>query len=145
MIPNPIERCIQAFSDLRGREQGIVFTPSHAGTTGFGIVVHVCNQLPDEIKTVCIIDFWTTGRDASRQKRQARTKFIVVDTAVSHTIADGTFTLKGVAETDYVVHADIYVKPGYRKFCGQDEVARTNQQPATVKFVLDRQGADCGN
>ena len=70
---------------------------------------------------------------------------IVVDTAVSHTKADGAFTLKGVAETDYVVHADIYVKPGYRKFCGQDVVVRANDQPATAKFVLERQGADCGN
>lgn len=70
---------------------------------------------------------------------------IVVDTAVSHTKADGAFTLKGVAETDYVVHADIYVKPGYRKFCGRDVVVRGNDQPETLKFVLDRQGADCGN
>jgi hypothetical protein len=70
---------------------------------------------------------------------------IVVDTAVSHTKADGTFSLKGVVETDYVVHADIYVKPGYRKFCGQDTVVRTSDQPDTVKFMLDRQGADCGN
>lgn len=70
---------------------------------------------------------------------------IVVDTAVSHTKADGTFTLKGVVETDYVVRADIYVKPGYKKFCAQDAVVRANDQPTTVKFVLDRQGADCGN
>ena len=69
---------------------------------------------------------------------------IVVDTAVSHTKADGTFTLKGVVETDYVVRADIYVKPGYKKFCAQDAVVRANDQPTTVKFVLDRQGADCG-
>lgn len=70
---------------------------------------------------------------------------IVVNTAVSHTKADGTFVLKGVVETDYVVHADIYVKPGYKKLCGQDAVVRMNDQPATVKFVLDRQGTDCGN
>jgi hypothetical protein len=70
---------------------------------------------------------------------------IVVDTAVSHTKSDGTFTLKGVVETDYVVHADIYVKPGYKKFCGQNAIVRMNDQPAIVKFVLDRQGADCGN
>jgi hypothetical protein len=69
---------------------------------------------------------------------------IVVDTAVSHTKTDGAFTLKGVVETDYVVHADIYLKPGYKKFCAQDAVVRSTDQP-TVKFVLDRQGADCGN
>ena len=69
---------------------------------------------------------------------------IVVNTAVSHTKADGTFTLKGVVETDYVVHADIYVKPSYRKFCGRDAVVRNNDQPATVTLVLDRQGSECG-
>jgi hypothetical protein len=70
---------------------------------------------------------------------------IVVDTAVSHTRADGTFTLKGVVETDYLVHADIYVKPGYRKFCAQDITVRSNDQPTLVRFVLDHQGAACGN
>jgi hypothetical protein len=71
---------------------------------------------------------------------------IVVDTAVSHTSADGTFVLKGVVETDYVVHADIYVKPGYRKFCTQDVTVRSKDQPTLVRFVLDRQGvAACGN
>jgi hypothetical protein len=70
---------------------------------------------------------------------------IVVDTAVSHTRVDGTFTLKGVVETDYVVHADIYVKPGYRKFCAQDVTVRSRDQSALVKFVLDHQGAACGS
>jgi hypothetical protein len=70
---------------------------------------------------------------------------IVVDTAVSHTKADGTFVLKGVAETDYVVHADIYVKPGYRKFCAQDLLIRADDQPVAVKFVLNREGINCGN
>ena len=70
---------------------------------------------------------------------------IVVGTAVSHTGPDGTFTLKGVAETDYLVHADIYVKPGYRKFCAEDVTARSNDQSTPVKFVLDHQGAACGN
>jgi hypothetical protein len=70
---------------------------------------------------------------------------IVVDTAVSHTKADGTFTLKGVVETDYVVHADIYVKPGYRKFCAEDVTVRSKDQPTLLKFVLDHHGAACGN
>lgn len=69
---------------------------------------------------------------------------IVVDTAVSHTKMDGAFALKGVVETDYIVHADIYLKPGYKKFCAQDAVVHSIDQ-STVKFVLDRQGADCGN
>lgn len=70
---------------------------------------------------------------------------IVVDTAVSHTRADGTFTLKGVVETDYLVHADIYVKPGYRKFWAQDVTVHSKDQPTLVKFVLNHQGAACGN
>jgi len=68
-----------------------------------------------------------------------------VDTAVSHTESNGTFTLRGVVDTDYLVHANIYVKPGYKKFCAQDVPIRSNDQPAVVKFVLDRQGAACGD
>jgi hypothetical protein len=70
---------------------------------------------------------------------------IIVDTAVSHTNTDGRQTLKGVVETDYVVHANIYVKPGYKKFCAQDAAVRSLDQPGIVRFVLDRQGPACGD
>ena len=65
-------RVRQAFSDLLGREQGVVFTPIACRYNRFRNRGHVCNQLPDEIETVRIFDFWTAGRDASRQKREAR-------------------------------------------------------------------------
>jgi hypothetical protein len=90
---------------------------------------------------------WPDGRpieDANVWLTEAGDPNIVVDTAVSHTRADGTFTLKGVVDTDYLVHADIYVKPGYRKFCAQDVTVRSKDQPTLVKFVLDNQGAACG-
>jgi hypothetical protein len=83
--------------------------------------------------------------DPLRMRTFGSRKRRATPTSVSHTKADGAFTLKGVAETDYVVHADIYVKPGYRKFCGQDVVVRANDQSATAKFLLERQGADCGD
>ena len=70
---------------------------------------------------------------------------IVVDTAVSHTKADGTFTLKGVVETDYLVHANVYLKPGYKKFCAQNVIVRSTEQSRTVRLMLDRQGPDCTN
>ena len=70
---------------------------------------------------------------------------IVVDTAVSHTGPDGTFKLKGVAETDYLVHADIYVKPSYKKFCAADITVRAGDQPELVTFVLDRAGDSCAH
>jgi hypothetical protein len=104
---------------------------------------------PLEPRSIPVVVQWPDGRpveDANVWLTEAAgDPNIVVDTAVSHTKADGAFTLKGVAETDYVVHADIYVKPGYRKFCGQDVVVRANDQSATAKFLLERQGADCGD
>jgi hypothetical protein len=72
VIPNPIERCIQAFSNLLGREQGVVFTPIACRYNWFRNRGHVCNQLPDEISTVRIVELWAAGRNSSRQKRQAR-------------------------------------------------------------------------
>jgi hypothetical protein len=69
---------------------------------------------------------------------------IVVNTAVSHTGSDGTFVLKAVAETDYVVHANIYVKPGYKKWCAGDVVMGSKDLQTQPRFVLDRQGAACG-
>lgn len=52
MIPNPIKRCIQAFSDLLGREQGVVFTVvSRHGPSAFHNVwdfgVDVINRTDD--------------------------------------------------------------------------------------------------
>jgi hypothetical protein len=100
-------------------------------------------------RSILVVVQWPDGRpveDANVWLTEAQGDAnIVVDTAVSHTNADGAFSLKGVAQTDYVVHADIYAKPGYRKHCAQDVVVRSADQPATVKFVLDRQGPDCGN
>jgi hypothetical protein len=69
---------------------------------------------------------------------------IVVNTAVSHTGVDGTFVLKGVADTDYAVHANVYLKPGYKKWCAQGAVVRSKDTSAGVRFVLDRQGGACG-
>jgi len=69
---------------------------------------------------------------------------IVVNTAVSHTGPDGTFVLDGVAETDYVVHADIYVKPGYKKWCAGNVVVGSKDLKTQPRFVLDHQGASCG-
>jgi hypothetical protein len=100
-------------------------------------------------RSIPVIVLWPDGRpveDANVWLTEAAgDSNIVVDTAVSHTKADGAFTLKGVAETDYDVHADIYVKPGYRKFCAQDVVVRSTDQSTTTKLVLDHQGAECGN
>lgn len=100
-------------------------------------------------RSIPVVVQWPDGRPAEDANvwltEVAGDPNIVVDTAVSHTKTDGTFTLKGVVDTDYVVHADIYVKPGYRKFCAQDATVRSSDQPKNVKFVLDRQGADCGN
>jgi hypothetical protein len=70
---------------------------------------------------------------------------IVVDTTVSHTRADGTFTLQGVAENDYLVHADVYLKPGCKKFFAQDVTVRSKDQSTQVRFVLNREGVACGN
>lgn len=100
-------------------------------------------------RSIPVVVRWPDGRpveDANVWLTEAEGDAnIVVDTAVSHTNADGAFSLKGVAQTDYVVHADIYVKPGYRKHCAQDVVVRSADEPGAVMFVLDRQGPDCGN
>jgi hypothetical protein len=100
-------------------------------------------------RSIPVVVQWPDGRpveDANVWLTEAAgDPLIVVDTAVSHTMADGKFTLKGVVDTDYVVHADIYVKPGYKKFCAQDVVVRSTTQPTTVGFVMDRQGGECGN
>ena len=105
-------------------------------------------KAPLSLRFIPVSVQWPDGRpveDANVWLTEVGDPNIVVDTAVSHTGADGTFSLKGVVQTDYVFHADTYVKPGYRKFCGQDVAVHSNDQPTLMKFVLDRQGADCGN
>ena len=64
--------CKKIFVDLLRCEQGVVFTPIACRYNRFRNRGHVCNQLPDEIETVRIFEFWSAGRDASRQKREAR-------------------------------------------------------------------------
>jgi hypothetical protein len=98
-------------------------------------------------RTIPVGVIWPDGRpveDANVWLTEAGDPDIVVNTAVSHTSADGTFTLKGVAQTDYVVHADIYIKPHYTKFCAREITITSDNDPAIVKLVLDQTGAACG-
>jgi hypothetical protein len=108
--------------------------------------IHLGDPLPP--RSISVNVAWPDGRpvqDANVWLTEAEgNPNIVVNTAVSHTGADGTFVLKGVAETDYLVHADIYVKPAYKKWCAEDIVVRSKDVQTQLRFVLDRQGTACG-
>jgi hypothetical protein len=90
---------------------------------------------------------WPDGRpveDANVWLTEATGGFEIVNsTGVSHTSADGTFMLKGVTETDYVVHANIYVKPHYKKVCAADITVRASEHPELVTLVLSHEGDGC--
>jgi len=68
----------------------------------------------------------------------------VVGHAVSHTDADGRFTLVGFENRDYVIHANIHAKPAYVPHCAP--TVRLNAEDATpevIPFVLSITGQGC--
>jgi hypothetical protein len=103
---------------------------------------------PLSTRSISVKVEWSDGRpvqNANVWLTEAKgNPYIVVNTAVSHTGADGTFVLKGVADTDYAVHANTYVKPRYVKLCAQDAMVRSKHIPTCLRFVLNRYGAACG-
>jgi hypothetical protein len=68
----------------------------------------------------------------------------VVGHAVSHTDAQGIFDLKGMEGIDYIVHADIYVRPGYVRHCADSVAVKAGQPlPSRLLLRLTRSGAAC--
>jgi hypothetical protein len=77
-----------------------------------GLTIHI----PERLRAfkVPVKVTWPDGKpveDANVWLAEVRNPTAVVGGAVSHTVADGTFDLTGFDGIDYLLHADIYVKP----------------------------------
>lgn len=90
---------------------------------------------------------WPDGKpvdDANVWLTEVRNPIPVVGGPVSHTKADGTFELTGFEGIDYVVHANIYVKPYYKKHCAKPRTLRAGDTiDAPLTFVLAAES--CGD
>jgi len=76
----------------------------------------------------------------AEEKRPGR----VVGNSVSHTGADGTFELVGFQGISYIVHANIYVKPGYIPHCAEKRlIAFDEPLPERIVMKLTRTGEVC--
>jgi hypothetical protein len=98
-------------------------------------------------RSVPVLVLWPDGRpvaDADVWLTEATgNPLLVVGTSVRQTKADGTFVLQGVSETDYVVHAKIYV--GSDRFCAPNFPIQSNDRAQLTKLVLVRKGSECDN
>jgi hypothetical protein len=107
-----------------------IYLPNVLGTRAIAVKVEWPDGQPVDDANV-----WLTERTASN----------VVGRAVSHTNTAGNFSLIGVTDTDYLVHAGIYLKPNYKKFCAADFPVGAKEQPGLVKLVLAFEGTSCRN
>ena len=67
----------------------------------------------------------------------------VVGHAVSHTDADGRFTLVGFESCDYVIHANIYAQPAYFHCAATVRLNAEDATPEVIPFVLSITGQVC--
>lgn len=90
---------------------------------------------------------WPDGQpveEANVWLAEVRNPHAVVGTSVSHTNEDGQFDLIGFEGTDYVIHANIYVKPTYRPHCAENRVLDASHEvKERIVMVLTRTGDVC--
>ena len=68
----------------------------------------------------------------------------VVGDSVSHTGVDGTFDLIGFEGISYILHANIYVKPGYVPYCAEKRFIRSTELTTErIVMTLTRTGNIC--
>jgi hypothetical protein len=78
VIPNPIQRRIQAFGDLLGGEQRIVFPPIFAGLIGFGFAAMIATEYRTKKESSCQKPCLRTARYALPALWDKFDSFIVV-------------------------------------------------------------------
>jgi hypothetical protein len=68
----------------------------------------------------------------------------VVGESVSHTDANGRFTLVGFENRPYVIHANIYVKPNFVRHCAPTvRLDAGASRPSPIPFTLSMTGDGC--
>jgi hypothetical protein len=110
-----------------------------------GLTIRIPEQL--RARKVPVKVTWPDGKpveDANVWLTEIRNPTAVVGGSVSHTVADGTFDLTGFEGIDYVLHADIYVKPRYVPHCAEVRTLKTGEPIAErLVMVLTREGEIC--
>lgn len=108
-------------------------------------------RIPEKLhsRTVPLMVVWPDGKpvdDANVWLAEVRIPYLVVGTSVSHTNRDGMFDLTGFDGIDYVIHADIYVKPGYTPYCAKKRVIKSGDEvKERIVMVLTTTGEVCRN
>jgi hypothetical protein len=98
-------------------------------------------------RTVPVKVVWPDGKpvdEASVWLSEAARPDDVVGDSVSHTGPNGEFDLIGLEGIDYVVHADIYVKPSYTPHCADNALAPASNPPTErITLTLGKTGEMC--
>jgi hypothetical protein len=90
---------------------------------------------------------WTNGspvEEANVDLKEVNNPTAVVGSSVSHTGKDGTFDLIGFEGIDYVIQADIYVKPTYKESCAENIIVRSRDVvQGRIEMILNKTGEFC--
>jgi len=102
-------------------------------------------RLTDKIIAVKVT--WPQGKpvnDANVCLKEVEAPTAVVGGSVSHTKEDGTVELVGFEGIDYVVHADIYIKPSYKPHCAGNVIVRAKDRvDGRISLTLTKTGEIC--
>ena len=76
--------------------------------------------------------------------KELRNPIPVVGGAVSHTDSDGMFDLIGLHGIDYVLQANVYLKPLYKPYCSEQASLPSGEEVRSrITLVLTREGDVC--
>jgi hypothetical protein len=110
-----------------------------------GVVIRIAERLRERKVPVKVT--WPDGRpaeDANVWLSEVRKPTAIVGGTVSHTLADGTFDLIGFEGIDYLLHANIYLKPRYTPYCAQVNTLKSGDAvTGRLVLVLARTGEIC--
>ncbi len=108
-----------------------------------GLTIRLADRLPERVIEVKVV--WPDGSPVAQANvwlADTRWPETVVGGPVSHTDSGGNVRLTGLQGPDYVVRADIYVKPRFFPHCAEArQVHAPDQDP--IVMPLTRSGESC--
>ncbi len=134
------------FPDVGTREEARTIAVAD-GQKINGLAIRLAGRLPERVIQVRVA--WPDGTPVDQANVWlADTRWpetvVGVGYAVGHTDATGNVTLTGLQGPDYVVRADIYVKPRFIPHCAESkEVHADDQVPEPIVMTLTRTGGSC--
>lgn len=109
------------------------------------LVIHLPPGLQPRAVPVSVV--WPDGKPVEKANVwlvQVSRPYAVVGGPVSHTGRDGFFNLQGFVGIDYVVYANIYVKPSYTPYCAEKKTLKAGDRiEGRLVMVLTRTGDVC--